>query len=85
MRKRVLTSLILFIAILFLPYWAYLPLLLLAIVIFPVFWEGILFGFLIDALYGQSLEAPFFSPIALTALILVIIIMPVRERIRLHA
>ena len=86
MKKRLSGLLILLLAIIFLPYWVYLPLLLVAIVIFPVFWEGVLFGLLIDVLYGWGVTAwpSLISPVALSALLLVIILLPVRERLRFH-
>lgn len=86
MKKRLVALLILFVAIIFLPYWVYLPLLVAAILIFPVFWEGILLGLLIDVLYGWGVTAwpSLISPVALTALILVSVLLPVRDRLRFH-
>lgn len=86
MKKRGVSLLILLLAIIFLPYWVYLPLLLAAIVIFPIFWEGIIFGLLIDVLYGWGVTSwpSLISPAALVALVLVIILLPVRERLRFH-
>ncbi len=86
MKKRLVALLMLLLAIIFLPYWVYLPLLLAAILVFPVFWEGILFGLLIDVLYGWGVTAwpSLISPAALSALVLVIILLPVRERLRFH-
>ena len=63
-------------SILFLPYWFYAVSLFVVIVIFPFFWEGILLGFLVDIVHGSSTE------IAIYALILLIIILPVRENLR---
>ena len=77
---------IILLAVLFLPYWFYLPLILLGILIFSFFWEGILFGFLIDVLYGWGVTAlpSLVAPTALSALVLIIILLPVRERLRFH-
>ncbi|MSR87578.1 MAG: hypothetical protein EXS69_00150 [Candidatus Zambryskibacteria bacterium] len=86
MRKRNLSSLALFLAIIFLPYWIYLPLLLVAVIIFPLYWEGILFGFFIDILYGRGVTAfpSLLSPIAFITVILIIVLLPLRERLRFN-
>ena len=78
-------SIILF-AILVFPYWVYVPLLFLGIFIFPFFWEAILLGFLIDILFGNGVEGitSFVSPFAFTALISLVILLPVRKRLRAH-
>jgi hypothetical protein len=75
------------IAIIFLPYWIYIPLLFLAILFFPFFWEGILLGFLIDVLYG-SLGfglASFIQSFSFWAFVLLLLLLPLRKIIRAYA
>lgn len=78
MRYRHIASALLVLAILFLPYWAYAPLIAAAVVVFPFYWEAIVLGFLADALYGP----PGSYRAALAALALVALLLPVRERLR---
>ena len=73
---RTLGSIVVLFSILVLPYWVYLPILLIGIIIFPFFWEGILLALLVDTVYGSGVET------ALVALILLIIFLPIRERLR---
>ena len=86
MTRRLLGSVIVLGAILLLPYWVYLPVLFAAIVILPFFWEGIWWAFLIDVLYGQGIANPLalVSLLSLTTLAVLIIILPVKERLRLY-
>lgn len=85
-RFRFFSTLIILVAIIFLPYWFYLPLLLVGVVVFPFFWEGIMLALLVDLLYGWgvSFSNQFFSPIAFVVILLLIILLPLRERIRIH-
>ena len=84
-KRLIATSVILF-SILFLPYWVYLPLLVLAIVIFPFYWEAILFALFIDAVFGEgtAFNSSFIFSTTSLALILVIASIPMRERLRLN-
>jgi len=84
MTRRVIGSIFVLLSILVLPYWIYIPVLLFAIIFFPFFWEGIILAFLIDVIYGSGVEAlpSFVSLFALSALILIIILLPIRERLR---
>ncbi len=86
-KNRPFSVVALVLAVIFLPSYVYLPALLAAIIVFPLFWEGILVGFLIDALYGPGLAsfASIFSMFAFYGLILVAILVPVRKSIRSHA
>lgn len=83
---RLLASVIIFVSILFFPYWVYLPVLLISMVVFPFFWEAIVFGFLIDVFYGGGVRGlpAFVSPFALLALVLIFVLAPLQERLRLH-
>lgn len=76
---RHITTIAILFAVIFLPYWVYGPAILLAAFFFPFYWEAVLFGFLIDTLYGTR----GFFPAALGAALGVAILMPVRARLRL--
>ena len=78
MKRRTLGYIVILISILVLPYWAYLPVLFVAILLFPFFWEGLLFAFLIDTLYGTGLET------VIVALVVLIILLPFRDRLRTY-
>ena len=84
MKKRALGLLIVLFSILALPYWIYIPILFIAIILFPFFWEGILFALLIDVLYGSFLGTfPFlFSPTAAIALIALVVMLFFRDNLR---
>jgi len=87
MISRTLGSIIILISILVLPYWIYIPVLFIGIILFPFFWESILFAFLIDVLYGQGIKifSPSISLLTLSILIALIALMPLRERLRSYA
>ena len=84
MTGRLIGSIIVLVSILVLPYWLYIPIMFLAILFFPFFWEGILYGFLVDIIYGGGIQplSSFVSPFALAALIVIIVFMPIREHLR---
>lgn len=86
MIKRALGIFVVLISILTLPYWLYVPILFAAIIIFPFFWEGILFAFLIDVIYGSGIEAlpSLVSPFALAASVALIILLSLRGSFRFH-
>ena len=52
MTRRLLVSLVLLFSVLFLPWWVYTPLTILSMLVFPLFWEAVLFFLLSDLLYG---------------------------------
>lgn len=79
---RVASVVILALAILFTPYWIYLPLLTLAAVSFPFFWEAVLLSLLIDTLYGEGFTG--FYSISFAAILLVVVFIPIHERLRFH-
>ncbi len=85
MSYRTLSYVALGLSIIFLPYWLYLPLLLGSLIIFPFFWEGILFALFIEALYGREMQLlSLESSVALSVLIILLVLLPLRERIRIH-
>lgn len=84
--RHILGSIVALISILILPYWIYLPILLVVMVYVPFFWEGILFGAMIDVMYGggySNLASMIFS-FAFYASLTLVIIMPIRERLRFN-
>ena len=87
MNKRTGASIIILLAIIFLPYWIYLPLFFATVVFFPIYWEGILLGFLVDILYGRGITAfpSVMSPVAFSIMIIIVILMPLRSRLRFNS
>lgn len=81
---RLIAIVIILISTIFLPYWVYLPFLLAAMIFFPFFWEGILLAFVIDILYGRGIESlpELISPMAFSAMLILMAVMPLRERLR---
>ena len=78
------TALIIF-SIIFLPYWVYLPVLLGAIIVFPLYWEALVASLLVDFLYGSGVPLwPIGFSTSLCVLVALIILMPLRDRIRIH-
>ncbi|MDO8590290.1 MAG: hypothetical protein Q7R69_03425 [bacterium] len=86
MTRHVLSLVVVLVSILVFPYWVYIPVLFIAIIITPFFWEGILLAFLIDVIHGSGMEVPFSlaSPLALTALVALIVLLPIRENLRAY-
>lgn len=87
MNRRLITNIIVLLCIVALPYWVYFPILIIALIVLPFYWEGILFAFLIDVLYGNNVhqELSFVFPLAIYTSVFVLILIPLRERIRLNA
>lgn len=84
MIRRALGFIVVLLSILTLPYWIYVPLLFIAIILFPFFWEGIFLAFLIDVIHGSGIEGfpSLVSPFAFYVLIALVILLPLRERLR---
>ena len=86
MINRLVSYFIILLLILFTPYWIYIPVLLLAILVFPFFWEGVLFALLIDTLYGYgggTLEA-LRSILPLVTLGVVLVLIPIHNNLRIN-
>ncbi len=81
MRARILATCLLILTVLFLPYWLYLPLLILGMALIPLYWEAIMVGFLIDTLYGPS-GLPILTSVAFWSFLMLVASMPLRERLR---
>ncbi|MEK7227459.1 MAG: hypothetical protein AAB641_01030 [Patescibacteria group bacterium] len=86
MTYRPLATIFLIITIIFLPYWVYVPALIAAEALLPLYWEGILLGFLIDALYGGKISSvsSFFLSASFLSLAGLIFLIPIRARLRSH-
>jgi len=84
MTSRILGYIIVFLSILILPYWIYLPILLVTIIVFPFFWEGLVFAMIIDAIYGRGagFTSTLISPVTLAALAVLIILIPFQKSLR---
>jgi len=84
---RIFAVFIIAILVIFAPYWLYLPAILVGIVYFDLFVEGIALAFLIDLFYGRSLYHGFLFgfTFTITAIILVCASVFVREKLRLYA
>ncbi|MEX2014152.1 MAG: hypothetical protein WD896_02235 [Parcubacteria group bacterium] len=86
MSRYIIGSVLILTSILFLPYWVYVPVLFAGIVFFPFFWEGIFFSFLITALHGTGtgVLSLLTSPLTLAALVVLMILLPIKENLRNH-
>jgi hypothetical protein len=84
---RIIAVVTIVLLVIFAPYWLYIPAIVIGIVYFDYFVEGVALAFLVDLLYGQSFyHGPLFGfPFTLTALLLVLISIIVREKLRLYA
>ncbi len=79
--KRPILDIAILLSIIFLPYWIYVPLAVLGIVLVPFFWEAVLFGFLAETLYGSGRLLSVFT---LGPFFLVVAIMVLRDRLRFN-
>ena len=66
------------------PYWLYVPVILVGIILFPFYIEAMFFGFLIDTLYGSSHGFLWGFYFALIATLLVYFAVPLRKRFRFN-
>jgi hypothetical protein len=86
MNNRLITSIVLLFLIAVAPFWIYIPALALAAALFPFYVEAVGFGFLIDVLYGTHGQSgiSLVFPFALYACALVLLLLPVKERLRIN-
>lgn len=54
LNKRIFASIFLFLSLIILPWWFYIPIGILITIFIVNYWEIIIFGFLIDVLYTTS-------------------------------
>lgn len=88
MRKyRPLITLLILLTILFLPFYIYLPLLFLACLLLPLYWEAVLLSLLADIFYGSLGLAPsiILKTYSFWTLVLLIALLPLRKIIRNYA
>ena len=86
MTQRLLATFVLLLAIIFLPYWIYAPLLFLALLYFPFYIEGLLLAFGIDLLYNPVASENLSSfPFAIGAFLILLVSLVIRDKLRLHA
>lgn len=83
---RITFSIIAFILFLTLPYWVYAPFILIGVVIFPLYVEAIIFGLLIDTIYGGAGygQILFGLPFSIGASLSVFLAVPLRESLRFN-
>ncbi len=84
MTHRIIGFIIVFVSIITLPYWVYVPVLFIAIIIFPFFWESIILVLLIDVLYGNGVKTFSWSvpPLAFSVLVALIVMLYFRDSLR---
>ncbi len=84
---RALFTLVVFLALIATPYWVYLPLVLIGVVLFPFYLEAILFGLIVDIVYGGGTNggALLGFPFGIVAAVLVLFSAPLREYLRFNA
>ncbi|MBX4189300.1 hypothetical protein KW785_01735 [Candidatus Parcubacteria bacterium] len=83
---RSLATLFCFLLVLLTPYWMYFPAIILCIILFPLYGEGIILGLLIDVLYGRPhLGLVLDFPFGMIAGVCVLLAAPIREHLRFNA
>lgn len=87
MRTRIITTILILLSVFFLPYWIYVPALVLFSVLFPLYIEAIVLAFLIDVLYGGRALFPlsFQYPFAIGFSLVLIMLLPLRSKLRNYA
>jgi hypothetical protein len=87
MKMRIITTIFILFALFLLPYWIYLPILFLSLLVFPFFWEGIILAFVVDTLYGFGGGTDWVGrfPMALIAAIIFLVVPLARKYLRINA
>ena len=82
--KRVIADVVLFSAIFFAPWYWTAGLAVLFIILFPRYWEAVLAGFLLDAMYSVPTQGFYgrFGIFTISALILLLVLGGIKKRIR---
>ncbi|CAN5151928.1 hypothetical protein BH11PAT1_BH11PAT1_5890 [soil metagenome] len=82
--KRSYIHVIILVALIAFPFWIYVPLIVVATLYEPFFYEAIIYGFFIDILYGAQTYNSYtlVFPFALGLSILVVTLLPLRQYIR---
>ena len=83
-KHRIIIFIFLIISVWLLPFWFYLPLIAVAIFVTPFFLEGVFLGLLIDTLYGGINFFGIYFPFlfSVLAVVLLLVSIPIRERLR---
>ncbi len=86
MTSHITISIIVFLSIIFFPYWIYVPILFIAVILIPFFWEGVVFALMIETIYLGRVEifTSLISLLSVSILLTLLIMLPVREKLRLH-
>jgi hypothetical protein len=84
MKERILFDILLVFLVAYAPYWLYLSALVFGIIVFPIFWESIIFSLFVDFFYGSHSHSGsvFAFPFGIVSSALVIALTPLKERIR---
>ena len=81
---RPIVNIIILVLLFSAPYYIYVPVIIFGILAFPVYWEALVYGLLIDTLYGAG-TVRFALPFLFTLTVLVVLGMPLRNYVRLNA
>lgn len=85
MWKRIIADTILFLSIFFAPWWVTVGLGVLFVFLFPRFWETVLAGLFLDALYYTETSGIYgrFGVFTISALILIVVAEKIKKQIRI--
>ncbi len=85
MIKRIFADIALFLSIFFAPWYAAAGLGIVFIILFPRFWEAVLAGVFLDAMYGSENAGIYgrFGIFTLMALVLILFIERIKKQIRI--
>lgn len=80
--ERLVASVVLFLALMLLPWWLFVILGVIAFILVHNYYEGLVWALLADLIYGLPLEQSWWPlPFFLTAVVLLLIIRPLRYRL----
>lgn len=87
MNSRVISDIAVLFLVIYTPYWVYLPFIFACIIVFPLFWEAVLFGLIIDYFYGPHTASGtlFAYPFAVASALITLAFVFIRERLRINA
>ena len=85
MKGRNFVTLLLVAMVLWSPFWVYASALVVVCMFFPFYFEAIILGFLIDVLYrSHEVSGITFFPHALGFTLFIILLIPLKERLRFN-
>ncbi|MBX4199082.1 hypothetical protein KW800_02285 [Candidatus Parcubacteria bacterium] len=84
---RIAFTIVTLIFILIAPYWLYLPLIVVGVILFPLYLESVGLGLAVDVLYGGAGHGDilFGMPFAFLAAVLTLFAVPLREHLRFQS